>query len=161
MNTSKDLQRKALSSFFQKHGLALMVSFAVLLLDQLTKNLVLKYMAAGQSIPLIQGVFHLTFVQNTGIAFGLFQNANSIFLITSSIILLGVIYVLVHTPKEEKAIHVLLGMVMGGALGNLADRIFLGYVVDFLDFRIWPIFNIADSAITLAIIGLIIVLWKK
>ncbi len=161
MQTSKEAQKAAFLSFFKTHRLALFVSIAVLVLDQITKNLALKHMYAGQSIPLIENTFHLTFIQNTGIAFGLFQNSNFFFLITSLAIMLGVIYVLLHTPKGEKSTHALLGMVLGGAMGNIVDRIFLGYVVDFLDFRIWPVFNVADSAITIAIIGLIIVLWKK
>jgi signal peptidase II len=161
MQTSKDIQKTALMNFLREHKIALLVSFAILLLDQMTKNLILKNLAAGMSIPIIQNVFHLTFVQNTGIAFGLFQNSNLFFLCTSLFIMLGIIYVLLQTPKEEKATHIFLGMVLGGAMGNIVDRMFLGYVVDFLDFRFWPIFNVADSAITIAIIGLIIVLWKK
>jgi signal peptidase II len=161
MLTSKELQRHAILSFFKSHWPALLVAFGVLILDQITKNLVLKNMHAGQSIPLIQGVFHLTYVQNTGIAFGLFQNANLLFLGISLLIMLGVSYALLHTATEERTLHVLLGTVLGGAMGNIVDRIFLGYVVDFLDFRIWPVFNVADSAISIAIIGLIIVLWKK
>ena len=161
MQTSKDVQRTVLLSFFKTHYAALLAAFGVILLDQITKNLVLKHMHAGQSIPLIENIFHLTFVQNTGIAFGLFQNSNIFFLVVSLAIMLGIIYALLHTSKEEQSIHVLLGMVLGGAMGNIVDRLFLGYVVDFLDFRIWPVFNVADSAITLAIIGLIVVLWKK
>ncbi len=161
MQTAKDIQSNALRSFFKTHYLALCISLGILIVDQISKNWVLSHLQAGKTIPVIKGIFHLSFVQNTGIAFGLFQNANLFFLITSFIIMLGVIYTLLHTGKDEKKLHVLLGMVLGGAMGNIVDRIFLGYVVDFLDFRIWPVFNVADSAITLAIIGLIVVLWKK
>ncbi len=161
MLTSKEMQKNAVMSFLKSHTFAILLSFSILMLDQITKNLILKHMTAGMSIPLIQNVIHLTFVQNTGIAFGFFQNSNLFFLLTSLIIMLGIIYVLLHTPKEEKATSIFLGTVLGGAMGNIVDRFFLGYVVDFIDLRFWPIFNIADSAITIGIIGLIIVLWKK
>ena len=143
------------------HWLSFVVAFIVVVVDQATKNLVLRSMYPSQSIVLIEDVLHLTYVQNTGIAFGLFQNANAVFLVLSLAILFGIIYAMLQTPHEQRPLTIFFGLLLGGAMGNIIDRFFLGYVVDFIDFRIWPVFNVADSAITVSIIGLIILLWNK
>jgi signal peptidase II len=161
MRITNHLEHHTLRSFFSAYSLPVFIALGVLILDQISKNLILTNLHAGQSIPLIEGVFHLTFLQNTGIAFSLFQHSNTFFLILSACIILGLIYALIQTPSTEKLTQSLLGVIIGGALGNLTDRLFLGYVVDFIDFRIWPVFNIADSGVTLGVIGLILILWKK
>jgi len=137
------------------------VIIGVLVLDQLTKNLVLSSMNPNESIPILQGVFHLTYVQNTGIAFGLFQNANLLFGVLSALIIAGIVLYLPHIKKEGRAMHAAFGLLLGGALGNLIDRIYLGFVVDFLDFRVWPVFNVADSSVCIAIALLLLLTWKK
>lgn len=126
--------------------------FAVLLiLDQLTKYFAKKLI---YSTPVIKNFFYLTFVKNTGIGFGLFQNANP-YLIWFSIIALGFI-MYYHDKMPKKTFpKVMLLFIAAGILGNLIDRLAFGCVIDFIDFRIWPVFNIADSLITIGIIGLI------
>ncbi len=147
--------------FFEDRYWLLFTLIAALLLDQISKYLILSSFSEGMSVPIIRDIFHLTFVKNTGAAFGIFQERNLLFIILSIIIIAAILISAIRARKEEKLFLAALGLLLGGAVGNLTDRIFLGYVVDFLDFRIWPVFNIADSAITISIIVLIFILWKK
>ena len=128
---------------------------AVVILDQFSKYIVVENMALGESIPIIEEVFHLTYILNTGAAFGLFAN-NSLFFIAIAVIVIGIIIWLrreiLASPWEVKAGC---GLFLGGAIGNLIDRARQGLVIDFFDFRIWPVFNIADIAICIGV-GLII-----
>ena len=125
------------------------IVISILSLDQLTKYLVSKNFILHQSIPLVKGVFHLTLVHNKGAAFGILKNQIPLF-IFSSIVASCLIYLTLKKNKRKNSFlyNLSLGLILAGALGNLLDRIFFGYVIDFLDFRIWPVFNIADSAIT-------------
>ena len=121
---------------------------AVFLLDRLAKFIVLNNMCYGQSLKVLPNIFHITFVLNNGTAFGLFKNRNAYLVSVSFLVIVFLIlYIRKNMPKRA-LIQSALGLILGGALGNLFDRIVLGNVVDFLDFRIWPVFNIADSAIT-------------
>jgi signal peptidase II len=124
------------------------IVFIILTLDQLTKFLASKNLELNNPLPVIKGVFNLTLVHNRGAAFGIFKN-QFYFFILSSIAAVILIYSVLKKNKRNNLYTFSLSLILGGALGNLIDRIFLGYVVDFLDFRIWPVFNLADSAITL------------
>ena len=137
-----------------------LISFFVILLDQLTKYLTSRYMQLNQSIPLINKILHLTYIQNTGAGFGILKGWNTL-LIFISLIVIGIILFNLDKIIKEKSIYLPTALVLGGAVGNLIDRIFFGYVIDFIDFRIWPAFNVADSAITIGAIWLIFYLWKK
>ncbi len=128
----------------------------VLSLDQLTKFLVTRNLFIYQSKPVIKGVFHLTLIHNRGAAFGIFKNQVPLFIFTS-IFAIILIYFNLKDRKLNKIYSVSLSLILAGAFGNLIDRIFFGFVIDFLDFRIWPVFNIADSAIT---IGAIMLGWS-
>lgn len=132
------------------------VGLLVLFFDQLTKFWVQKSMMPRDSIPLIPGVFHLTYVQNTGAAFG-FLREKTLFFIAVAVLVLGfIIFLIPRLPRGNLFLRVVFGLLLGGALGNLIDRIRFGYVVDFLDFRIWPVFNIADMAI---VVGVCFLVW--
>jgi len=128
----------------------------VVFLDQLTKILMLRWLAEGQSIPVIQDVFHFTLVYNTGIAFGLFHEHGFflLFLITASLVVLALVY----RAMSSQGILAKLSMVLifGGAIGNWIDRVRVHAVIDFLDFRVFPVFNLADTSITL---GVVCYLW--
>jgi len=131
------------------------IVFLVLALDQLTKFLVTKSLALQESVPLLKGVFSITLVHNRGAAFGILKNQFSFFVIVSVITVI-MIYWAIREERNSRIYTFSLSLILAGALGNLIDRVFLGYVVDFLDFHIWPVFNIADSAIT---IGTLILAW--
>ncbi len=128
---------------------------AVVVLDQFSKYIVVENMSLGESIPIIEEVFHLTYILNPGAAFGMFAH-NRLFFIAIAVIVIGIIIwarrEILASPWEVKAGC---GLFLGGAIGNLIDRARQGLVIDFFDFRIWPVFNIADIAICIGV-GLII-----
>ena len=138
----------------------LSTSLFIVLLDQLTKYLISKHMLVSQSIPVIKNFLYLTYIQNTGAGFGILKGGNTI-LIFISLIIIGIILFYIKQIIKEKQIHIPIALILGGAFGNLIDRIFLHHVIDFIDFRIWPAFNIADSCITIGALWLIVYFWKK
>lgn len=138
-----------------------LIAIPILILDQTTKYLVSIKLLEGYTIPVINGVFHITLVHNKGIAFGLFQTSSAIF-VTISIMVTGfIIYLNYRWLEKRRVLPYIFGLIVGGAMGNLIDRFRFGHVVDFLDFRIWPVFNVADSAISIGTIILIIYLIKE
>lgn len=130
----------------KKYKFEILVFAAIVFLDQITKILALKFLLSKGSINILP-FFSLTYVENTGSAFGLFQNANLFLLIISLLVL----FLMIKWRKDILSLGNLAKygylLIFAGALGNILDRICLGYVVDFLDFHVWPVFNIADSAI--------------
>ena len=132
------------------------VAFSLLAFDQLTKFLVLERLTYEGSIPVLQNVFHLTFVKNTGIAFGFFNNNPLILTVLISFCVLVLLLYSGKIVKKSIVEKIAYGLILGGAAGNLIDRFRFGWVVDFLDFRVWPVFNLADSGIT---IGVILFAW--
>lgn len=124
--------------------------------DWLLKQAMLEVLSTGKSIPVIQGVFHLTLVENTGVAFGFFPGNRFVHLIIPVVIII----VLLSGAKSLGWYHgvkkVFLSFIIAGAIGNLIDRIRYGAVIDYLDFRIWPVFNLADSLICIGFGALLI-----
>ena len=126
--------------------------------DQLTKLAITAALQPGQSLPLLAPILHLTYVQNTGAAFGLFKGQQPLFVILSCLVI-GVIIWELRTKRARDAAALWgCGLVLGGAVGNLIDRLRLGYVIDFIDLRVWPVFNVGDSAIT---IGVCLLVWQS
>mgnify|MGYP001233165680 CR=1 FL=1 len=132
----------------------LFILIATVMADQVTKKLVVLTMHLGQSVP-SSGLFRLTYVTNSGSAFGFFSN-QTLFLILASFVGIGVLLAFYRTnPINSSLLRLSLGLQLGGAVGNLVDRVRLGYVVDFIDVGAWPVFNLADSAIVVGLIGLL------
>jgi signal peptidase II len=129
-------------------GLALALAFSVLLADQMLKQLVESSMSLGESIPLIPGVLHLTYVTNDGGAFGILAGRGDVLLIASGLALAFVLWMLLEGPPT-RAMAAACGLILGGAVGNLLDRLIAGEVTDYVDLRVWPVFNAADTAIVL------------
>lgn len=123
--------------------------------DQLTKLLVVERFVPGESLPIIPSLLHLTYVQNRGAAFGLLQGQQLLF-VGLAILVIGWLGRELMKPATARLVAWAAALVLGGAAGNLLDRIRLGYVVDFIDVRVWPVFNVGDSAIT---IGVCLLLW--
>ena len=135
--------------------------FLIIIFDQWTKFLVITHFEYGESLPMIANYFSLTYVRNTGAAFGFLATANPTFRVPFflivpiiAMVVLGFLYR--DLPANAKWRGMALGLVSGGAIGNLIDRVRLGYVVDFLDFHYqtqyyFPAFNVADSAICLGV----------
>ncbi len=126
-------------------------ALAVLVADQLSKYFVVLLMQPNQSIPVINNIFHLTFVRNYGAAFGILAHRTGFFVLVTIVVVILILVYHRHIPQEYPYLRLALALQFGGALGNLFDRVRLGYVVDFLDFRVWPVFNVADMALVIGI----------
>ena len=130
------------------------VALLILVADQISKYLVLSNLNPGHSwnpVASLTPWVSVTHVTNTGAAFGLFPDQGSLFVIIAVIVVAAIIFYYRHLPAGQWWIKVSLGLQLGGALGNLLDRLRLGYVIDFIDFKIWPVFNLADSAIVIGV----------
>ncbi|MDP8211826.1 MAG: signal peptidase II [Candidatus Zapsychrus exili] len=141
--------------------LSILTTVIVVLVDRLTKIFFIDLLSYGESLPVIRNFFHVTLVYNTGIAFGLLKDNGVVFLIVPIIAVALLAYNIFYYKQNNEVLSrsyiFAFSLILGGAMGNLIDRINYGYVIDFIDFRIWPVFNIADSAIT---IGAIIIAIK-
>ena len=144
----------------------LIATAMVIFFDQLTKAMVRRIVIARGTIDVISGYFQITYAENTGAAFGMFRGRNSIFVVVS---LLAIIFIFAYYRqfKASKWMRVSLGLLLGGAIGNLTDRILFHYVTDFirikwwlLRWRWWPSFNIADAAVCVGAIMLILGMLK-
>ena len=134
----------------------ILIASLVIIIDRFAKFLVFNNLLEGQSIGVVPKIFHITLVLNTGAAFGLFKERNQFFIV-SSFIVAALIFLYVIFDKEKDIFKLsALGLILGGAIGNLIDRVLFGYIIDFLDFRVWPVFNIADSAITVGSVLLLL-----
>ncbi len=140
------------------------------LADQITKSLVARFIPLYGSRVVIPGFFNLAHIHNRGAIFGFFSQAGGGFvrltLTAASFLALGlVVYYFIKTPASERFMKFALTLILAGALGNLIDRIFEGYVVDFIDLHAgrhhWPFFNLADSSITIGAILLIFVFLRR
>lgn len=130
----------------------------VIIVDQLSKFVIYQTLSPGESIPVVKGFFYITSVQNPGAAFGIFPNQYP-FLIIITLLTIGIILFYARNMHSLNLPgSVALGLILGGAIGNLIDRLARGQVIDFLDFRVWPVFNIADSAIVVGLIFLGLIL---
>jgi signal peptidase II len=127
----------------------------VLAVDQYSKYSVNKNIAPNYSIPVIKNVFHITFVKNQGIAFGIFQKGNLFFILFNTL-LICVLLAFSGRLTEHFYSRTGFSLLLAGALGNFIDRVKNGYIVDFLDFRIWPVFNLSDAALCIGVIFLCI-----
>ncbi|WP_207707950.1 signal peptidase II [Heliorestis convoluta] len=131
------------------------IVFVIVFIDQLTKWLVHQQMTLYQSIPLIPNIFHLTYIRNPGAAFGMLAYQKSFFIVITILILLVIFYFYRKIPPEQPIFRLGLALQGAGAIGNFIDRLKDGYVIDFFDFRLWPVFNIADIAISVGVLLLI------
>lgn len=122
---------------------------SVIFLDQITKLLAVKFLQLNTPFVLIKNFLNLTLVYNRGAAFGMFKNQLFTFVFISALAIIFIAYNL-KNKRNSFIFKISLSLILAGAIGNLIDRLRFGFVIDFLDFRIWPVFNLADSAITAA-----------
>jgi len=153
-----------------KYGFLAMVSLAIIALDQWSKNWVVQHFNLGETFVLISGLFHFTYIRNTGAAFGMLANLDPairtpFFYIVPTLALSVIAWIYVRLTDEDKLLKCSLAFVVGGAIGNFIDRIRYGYVVDFFDFHVrdnhFPAFNVADMAISFGVILMFIDLFLK
>ena len=127
----------------------LSISSLVVIIDRLTKYILCRNFSEGQSARVVPGLFHITLVLNSGAAFGLFKGRSVFFTVLTALVIVLICFYIWRGGCKDLLILTALGLILGGAVGNLIDRVMFGYVIDFLDFRIWPVFNIADASITI------------
>jgi signal peptidase II len=148
----------------------LFLILTILVLDQVTKVLILKNIPYGTSFTVIPGFFNLTHVRNRGAIFGFMsQSGNPVIyalLTAASLAALGLVaYFFIRVPSQDKLLRTTLALILGGALGNQFDRLFRGFVVDFLEVYVksfhWPSFNVADSCISIGAVLLIYVFFLR
>lgn len=132
----------------------------IVVLDQLVKKIIVSNLFPSESIPILKNFLHITYVKNTGILFGLLKGYNFIFILIS-IIAIVFIFLFFYFFRSGFYTQVSLVLISAGALSNLIDRLTRGHIVDFIDLRVWPVFNIADICITIGAIILTIEIFKS
>jgi signal peptidase II len=133
------------------------VAFAAVIADQLTKAIVTSRLDLGDEVDVV-GPFSLHHVTNSGIAFGLFASATSIVILLTSVAVAWMLYFFARSGARHPVLPVALGLVIGGSVSNLVDRVRLGHVTDFLNVRYWPAFNLADTFIVVGVAALLLAL---
>ena len=124
-----------------------LVSLAVFAVDRLSKWLVIRYLSPGESIAVVPHIFMFTYVENPGGAFGILPYHTDKFVLIGVVLLIVMVTASFYLGRGNLVLNLALAFLTGGVLGNLVDRLHAGYVIDFLDFRVWPVFNVADSFI--------------
>jgi len=134
----------------RKDAVFFLIAAAVVVLDQLTKYAVRSGLSLGESFP-EDGFFRITYVTNTGAAFGVLKGQTAFLIITTFFGLAAILLYYIYPPLEHGILRIALGLQLGGAIGNLTDRVRLGRVTDFIDVGAWPAFNVADSSIVVGV----------
>ncbi len=134
-----------------------LIIFLIIAADQIVKAIVDSSMGVGESVPVIDGFFHITYIQNTGAAFSFMEGHPGILSIITGVVLAAVlIYLAKEGKKHGRFLDLSLILIIAGGVGNLIDRVLRGFVVDMFDFQVWPVFNIADIAICAGCVMLVI-----
>ena len=133
------------------------VALLVVIFDQLTKYYVVENFYLGESVPVIENIFNWTYILNPGAAFGMLEGSRWFFVVIAVGVLGGIWYMKDEINEGGWMMQYGAALFGGGAIGNLIDRARSGLVIDFFDFRIWPVFNVADIAIC---VGVAMILWK-
>ena len=131
------------------------VAVLTLVIDQISKRAVMTSLRPGESwnpVAALERWVSLTYVTNTGAAFGLFPEYGTIFMVIAVVVVVAIIFYYRHLPGEQWLVQASLGLQLGGALGNLVDRLRHGHVIDFIDFKIWPVLNVADSSVFVGVV---------
>ncbi|MEW6326485.1 MAG: signal peptidase II [Thermodesulfobacteriota bacterium] len=174
MDTLSESEKKSLKqacSLSQRRlwSLFLAVAFGIFALDQLTKGHIQYHFCLYEIRVVIPGFLNWTYITNTGVAFGLMDGEpdtwKRLFFLSVTLLAIGFIFYLFrHFRSKGRGAVIALGMILGGAIGNMADRVRLGKVIDFVDFYIgryhWPAFNVADAAITCGVLYLALTLYR-
>jgi signal peptidase II len=138
------------------------IAVLILIADQFSKHIIQQAMRPGDfwsPLPFLGRLFRISYVTNTGAAFGLFPNQGGLLVVVALVVVVVIVAYYRHLPAERWLLHLSLGLQLGGAIGNLLDRVRLGYVVDFIDVGFWPVFNLADSAIVVGVAILAYYFW--
>ena len=159
--TSEPIEQKA---SWKQMAVVLIVALIVILLDQASKRFIeanVVYNTSWMPLEWLAPFFKITHIGNTGIAFGLFSGGSMIFALVAMFVTGAILYFAYTLPSGYMAMRIILGVILGGAIGNLIDRLRQGYVTDFLDFGPWPVFNVADMAVVFGAIALAILMFHE
>ena len=132
-----------------------LVAIAVFVIDHITKSVVAAQVPFGTEVPVVGHLIGITNVRNAGAAFGLAPALTSVFLVASVVVSIGIVVYVVRTPSTFWS-DAVLGLILGGTVGNGFDRLVYGSVTDFVNVHFWPVFNVADSAISIGVVLLIL-----
>jgi signal peptidase II len=161
LNARKRKTKKAIKLLSQSMAFYI-ASILIIVLDRVSKYLAFSNIPLGDSRNLIGNILYITPTFNTGVAFGLFKGVHSYIFITISIIAIAfIIYMLISGKLKDLLLRSAAFLILSGAIGNIIDRFMYGYVLDFIDLRVWPVFNIADSAVTIGAAMIVLYLFKK
>ncbi len=155
-----------MSEKLKKYLIYLSVTFGCVILDLITKILAVKFLKDGEDVRAIPFLFNLTYVENKGAAWGMLADRRWVFMLISAVSIVLLMIVQYKFSTAPKMFCIPLAMIIGGGIGNMIDRISLGYVVDFLQFDFWkdfPVFNVADSFVTVSavILGIYLIFFDK
>jgi signal peptidase II len=152
--------RKYLADYFS----LFLVAGLIVLLDQATKYIIRSNLAVGEIYRpdlWITQFARIVHWQNTGAAFGMFQSLGNVFMILSMVVSAAIIYYYPQVPRQDRLIRLAMALLLGGAVGNLIDRLSQGYVTDFISVSEFPVFNIADASISLGVVVLFFGMWYQ
>jgi len=162
------ITRPAFRDIMTRYRLLSIICLIILVVDQASKMYVDTHFRLHESLPVIDGFFHLTYVRNKGAAFGILANSAvriPFFITVSVVAMIGILWYIKRIRDDQKTVFFSLALIFSGAFGNLIDRIRYGEVIDFLDFfwrsHHWPAFNVADSAITVGVALLFVDMWRE
>ncbi len=135
-----------------------LIAAITLAADQLAKYSVTSCFVPGESLPVLPPLLHLSYVRNTGAAFGLLKGQQALFILCTLLVIGWIVWEFLRKRPIPAAVVWGYALILGGSVGNLIDRLRVGYVIDFIDLRVWPVFNLGDSAIT---IGVALLIWHS
>jgi len=135
--------------------------YIIVIIDQALKILIHRFMALGQTIPLIKSLLNLTYVRNTGAAFSLFVGFSPYLVVVGLVVVAAVIFFHHRFSAKKQIVHVALAFILAGSIGNLLDRFFRGYVIDYIDIGGWPVFNFADIMINVGVILFLLFVFEE
>jgi signal peptidase II len=156
------MRRSKLRKYLADYLSLFLIASLIVLLDQLTKYIIRSNLDLGEIYRpdlWITQFARIVHWQNTGAAFGMFQSLGNVFMILSIIVSAAIIYYFPQVPRHDKLIRLSMAMLLGGAVGNLIDRLYQGYVTDFISVGKFPVFNIADASISLGVAVLFLGMW--
>jgi signal peptidase II len=140
------------------------ISGLIVVLDQITKWIIRQNLALGETwMPWtwLEPYARIVHWHNRGVAFGMFQEGGDIFAVLAFLVAIAIIYYFPRVPSEDWTLRLAMGLQLGGAVGNLIDRIMIGHVIDFISVGTFPVFNVADSSITVGVFVLIYGVWQQ
>ncbi|MFO7815295.1 MAG: signal peptidase II [Halanaerobiales bacterium] len=127
----------------------IIIVFILVFIDQLIKHMIFNNYMLGQSMPLIEDFLYITYIKNTGVAFGFLKNNNIFMVIVISVIIILLLFFYFHEKKKSLVLNISIMLLVSGAIGNLIDRIMRGFIIDYINFTFWPAFNLADTLIVI------------